>query len=164
MFKSRRLGRRTADLLGQRSATSRASHSPPISRRMEPCYLKDSDEQSKGTRPYGDLLFSIRKHRRLCLEPVNRSTTTPSISPRGALAGAECERRYRLFGSIYRERYLPIRSRILSYWGRRSCRERCPRHHQGQSPWSRINDYHNLHATVTRVMPMNGEASRCGCR
>jgi hypothetical protein len=125
-------------------------------------YLNASDEERKGDRPYGGpFFFDFDNLGGAILEtvkPIDDSTVNISAGVR--YAGSEWRLDVGYSGSIYRDRYLsysfqqpftlgpPVVPGTLA----------SPLT-QGQMSMEPDNDYHNLRATVTRLLPMHGELS-----
>ena len=125
-------------------------------------YLNASDEERKGDRPYGGpFFFDFDNLGGAILEtvkPIDDSTVNISAGVR--YAGSEWRFDVGYSGSIYRDRYLsysfqqpftlgpPVVPGTLA----------SPLT-QGQMSMEPDNDYHNLRATVTRLLPMHGELS-----
>jgi hypothetical protein len=125
-------------------------------------YLNASDEERKGTRPYGGPFFfdfaglggSILE----TIKPIDDNTV--NISAGARYAGSKWRFDIGYSGSIYRDRYLSYSFQNPFVLGPPLVpgTESSPIT-QGQMSMEPDNDYHNLHATVTRLLPMNGEAS-----
>jgi Putative outer membrane beta-barrel porin, MtrB/PioB len=125
-------------------------------------YLNASDEERKGDRPYGGpFFFDFDNLGGAILEtvkPIDDSTVNINAGVR--YAGSEWRLDVGYSGSIYRDRYLsysfqqpftlgpPIVPGTLASTLT-----------QGQMSMEPDNDYHNLRATVTRLLPMHGELS-----
>ena len=157
-----RLGRRTGDLARGPSATSRESRSPRYLTPHWTVYLNVSDEERKGDRPYGGPFFfdfdNIGGAILETIKPIDDSTINITAGVR--YAGSEWRFDFGYSGSIYRDRLsVLLTSSSHSCWGRRSCPERTSSPiTQGQMSMEPNNNYHNLHVTATRLLPMNGEA------
>jgi hypothetical protein len=125
-------------------------------------YLSASDEQRKGDRPYGGPFFfnftGIGGAIAETVKPIDDSTINVTAGAR--YAGSAWRFDFGYSGSIYRDRY-------LSYTFQEPFALGPPLGpgaasapiNQGQMSMEPDNDYHNLHATVTRLLPMNGELS-----
>jgi hypothetical protein len=125
-------------------------------------YLNASDEERKGTRPYGGPFFfdfdNIGGAVLETIKPIDDNTV--NITAGARYAGSEWRFDIGYSGSIYRDRYLsysfqnPFELGPALVPGFVSSPIT-----QGQMSMEPDNDYHNLHVTVTRVLPMNGELS-----
>src|ERR1700733_2146849 len=125
-------------------------------------YLNASDEERKGDRPYGGpFFFDFDNLGGAILEtvkPIDDSTVNISAGVR--YAGSEWRLDVGYSGSIYRDRYLsysfqqpfPLGPPIVPGTLASTLT-------QGQMSMEPDNDYHNLRATVTRLLPMHGELS-----
>jgi hypothetical protein len=125
-------------------------------------YLNVSDEERKGDRPYGGpFFFNFGGLGGAILEtvkPINDNTI--NITTGARYAGSTWRFDFGYSGSIYHDQYLsysfqqpftigpPVipgtMSSVLT---------------QGQMSMEPSNDYHNLHGTLTRQVPLNGEFS-----
>jgi Putative outer membrane beta-barrel porin, MtrB/PioB len=125
-------------------------------------YVNASDEERKGDRPYGGpFFFDFDNLGGAILETIKPiDDNTVNITTGARYAGSEWRFDFGYSGSIYRDRYLSysfqqpftlgpslVPGTLISPIT------------QGQMSMEPDNDYHDLHARVTRVLPMNGEAS-----
>src|SRR5258707_10678435 len=124
-------------------------------------YLNASDEERKGPRPYGGPFFfnfdGIGGTVLETIKPIDDNTV--NISAGARYAGSEWRFDIGYSGSIYRDRYLsyPVQNPFVLVPPLVPGTESSPIT-QGQMSMEPDNDYHNLHATVTRQLPMNGAA------
>jgi hypothetical protein len=128
-------------------------------------YLNASDEERRGDRPYGGpFFFNFDGLGGAILETVKPiDDSTINITTGARYAGSQWRFDFGYSGSIYRDRYLsysfqepfaigpPVIPGAMS----------APIN-QGQMSMEPDNDYHNLRATGTRSLPLNGEASLTG--
>jgi hypothetical protein len=125
-------------------------------------YLNASNEQRKGTRPYGGpFFFDFADLGGAVLETIKPiDDNTVNISAGARYAGSQWRFDIGYSGSIYRDRYLSYSFQNPFVLGPSIVPGAAPSSlPQGQMSMEPDNDYHNLHATVTRLLPMNGEAS-----
>jgi Putative outer membrane beta-barrel porin, MtrB/PioB len=125
-------------------------------------YLNASDEERKGDRPYGGPFMlgfaNIGGAVEETVKPIDDSTV--NIAGGVRYAGSQWRFDFGYAGSIYRDRYLsysfqqPFTLGPALLPGGTSATIT-----QGQMSMEPDNDYHNLRATVTRLLPMNGEVS-----
>ncbi len=123
-------------------------------------YLNVSDEERKGERPYGGAFFFADSGGAALetVKPIDDSTINIGAGVR--YAGSAWRFDFGYSGSIYRDRYLsysfqepfaigpPVAPGMTS----------APLT-EGQMSMEPDNEYHNVRATVTRVLPMQGELS-----
>jgi hypothetical protein len=125
-------------------------------------YLNASDEERKGDRPYGGPFFFDFDHLGGAIletiKPIDDNTV--NITAGARYAGSLWRFDFGYSGSIYRDAYLSydfqqpfILGPPLVPGATASTLT------QGQMSMEPNNDYHDLHTTVTRMLPMNGEAS-----
>jgi hypothetical protein len=125
-------------------------------------YLNASDEERKGSRPYGGPFFfnfqgfggAIEE----TVKPIDDNTV--NITAGARYAGSEWRFDIGYSGSVYRDRYLAYTFQqpfalgpALLPGGTAAPIS------QGQMSMEPDNEYHNLHATATHTLPLNGEAS-----
>ena len=123
-------------------------------------YLNASDEERKGTRPYGGPFFFAFESGAVeeTVKPIDDNTV--NITAGARFAGSEWRFDIGYSGSIYRDRYLsytfqqPFVLGPAFLPGGTSAQIS-----QGQMAMEPDNEYHNLHATATHTLPLNGEAS-----
>jgi hypothetical protein len=125
-------------------------------------YLNASDEERKGDRPYGGpFFFAFDNLGGAVLETVKPiDDSTVNITAGARYAGSAWRLDIGYSGSLYRDRY-------LSYSFQQPFTVGPPLVPgsvaspltQGQMSMEPDNDYHNLRATLTRLLPMNGEVS-----
>ncbi len=122
-------------------------------------YLNASDEQRKGTRSYGGPFFfdfdNIGGSVLEAVEPIDDSTV--NITAGARYSGSEWRFDIGYSGSIYRDRYLSYTFQDPFVLGPPLVPGAVSSPlTQGQMSMEPDNDYHNLHTTVTRLLPMNG--------
>jgi hypothetical protein len=125
-------------------------------------YLNISDEERKGTRPYGGPFFfdfgglggSVVE----TIKPIDDSTI--NVNGGFRYVGSVWRMDFGYSGSFYRDKYLSFNYQDPFTLGPPVIpgTTAAPLY-QGQMSMEPDNDYQNLHATFTRVLPMNGEAS-----
>jgi hypothetical protein len=127
-------------------------------------YLNVSDEERKGTRPYGGPFFfdfdGIGGAALETVKPIDDSTV--NITSGARYAGSKWRFDVGYSGSIYRDRYLSysfeqpfaLGPPLVPIPGAMTAPIT-----QGQMSMEPDNDYHNLRATATRSTLLNGEAS-----
>jgi hypothetical protein len=125
-------------------------------------YLNASDEERKGDRPYGGPFFfdfdNIGGAILETIKPIDDSTVNISAGVR--YAGSEWRLDVGYSGSIYRDRYLSYSFQQPFTLGPPLVPGTLASPiTQGQMSMEPDNDYHSLRATVTRLLPMNGELS-----
>ena len=125
-------------------------------------YLTASDEERKGDRPYGGPFFfdfaGLGGAVEETVKPIDDRTV--NIEAGARYVGSAWRFDVGYSGSIYRDRYLSYSFQqpyalgppLLAGGMSASLT-------QGQMSMEPDNDYHNLHVTMTRLVPMNGEAS-----
>ena len=128
-------------------------------------YLNASDEQRKGERPYGGpFFFNFTGIGGAILEttkPIDDSTINVNAGVR--YAGDVWRLDFGYSGSIYRDRYQayyfqePFTLGPALVPGALSSPI-----NQGQMSMEPDNEYHNLRATITRALPLDGELSLTG--
>jgi hypothetical protein len=127
-------------------------------------YLDVTDERREGARPYGgpfgeDWTPSIGAILET-VKPIDDSTINLNTGLR--YAGALWRSDFGYSGSYYRDQYLsysfqqPFNIPIPSYAPPGSIGQPLS---QGQMSMEPNNNYHNLHGSLTRITPMNGELS-----
>jgi hypothetical protein len=125
-------------------------------------YLNASDEERKGTRPYGGPFFfdfdNIGGSVLETIKPIDDNTV--NITAGARYAGSVWRFDIGYSGSIYRDRYLSYSFQNPFVLGPPLVPGAVSSPlTQGQMSMEPDNDYHNLHATATRLLPLNGEAS-----
>jgi hypothetical protein len=125
-------------------------------------YLNASDEERKGGRPYGGPFFfdfdNIGGAILETVKPIDDSTV--NITAGARYAGSAWRFDVGYSGSIYRDRYLSYSFQQPFTLGPPFVPGAVASPiTQGQMSMEPNNDYNNLHTTVTRLLPMNGEAS-----
>jgi hypothetical protein len=125
-------------------------------------YLNAGDEQRKGDRPYGGPFFfdfdNLGGAILEAVKPIDDSTVNISAGVRYAGSGWRFDFGYQ--GSIYRDRYLSYTFQQPFALGPPLVPGALPSTlTQGQMSMEPDNDYHNFRATLTRLLPMNGEVS-----
>ena len=125
-------------------------------------YLSASDEERKGDRPYGGPFFfafdDIGGAVLETVKPIDDSTINLSAGLRYAGSAWRLDIGYQ--GSIYRDRYLSYSFQQPFVLGPAVVPGSLASPlTQGQMSMEPDNDYHNLRATLTRMLPMNGEVS-----
>jgi hypothetical protein len=125
-------------------------------------YLNASDEERKGARAFGGpFFFNFQDIGGAILEtvkPIDDNTVNITAGARYAGAGWRFDIGYS--GSVYRDRYLSYTFQQPFALGPplAPAGTSAPIS-QGQMSMEPDNEYHNLHVTATRTLPMNGEAS-----
>jgi len=125
-------------------------------------YLNASDEERKGSRPFGGPFFfnfqGIGGAIEETVKPIDDNTV--NITAGARYAGSEWRFDIGYSGSVYRDRYLSYTFQqpfalgpTLLPGGTAAPIS------QGQMSMEPDNEYHNLHATATHTLPLNGEAS-----
>ena len=125
-------------------------------------YLNASDEERKGDRPYGGPFFfdfdNIGGAIAETVKPIDDSTVNVNAGVR--YAGSAWRFDFGYSGSIYRDRYLSYSFQQPFTLGPPLVPGTLASPiSQGQMSMEPNNDYNNLRTTVTRLLPMNGEAS-----
>ena len=124
-------------------------------------YLNASDEERKGDRPSGGpFYFGLGQIGGAVLEtikPINDSTVNVTAGARYAGSAWRFEVGYS--GSIYRDHYQSYAFQQPFTLGPSLVGGTSASITQGQMSTEPNNDYNNLHTTLTRLLPMNGEAS-----
>jgi hypothetical protein len=125
-------------------------------------YLTTSDEERKGDRPYGGPFFfnfqGIGGAVEETVKPIDDSTINVTAGAR--YAGSQWRFDLGYSGSIYRDRYLSYNFQEPFTLGPALVPGAVSAPiSQGQMSMEPDNDYHNLHLTGTRALPLNGEAS-----
>jgi hypothetical protein len=125
-------------------------------------YLNASDEERKGSRPFGGpFFFNLQGFGGAIEETVKPiDDNTVNIGAGARYAGSEWRFDIGYSGSVYRDRYLSYTFQqpfalgpALLPGGTAAPIS------QGQMSMEPDNEYHNLHATATHTLPLNGEAS-----
>jgi len=125
-------------------------------------YLNVSDDERKGDRPYGGpFFFDFDNLGGAILETIKPiDDNTVNITAGARYAGSEWRFDIGYSGSIYRDRYLSYSFQQPFTLGPPVVPgELASTLTQGQMSMEPNNEYNNLHTTVTRLLPMNGEAS-----
>jgi hypothetical protein len=125
-------------------------------------YLNASDEERKGDRPYGGPFFfdfaNIGGAILETIKPIDDSTVNITAGVRYAGSAWRADVSYS--GSLYRDHYLSYSFQQPFTIGPSVVPGTLASPiTQGQMSMEPDNDYNNLHATVTRLLPMNGEVS-----
>jgi hypothetical protein len=125
-------------------------------------YLNASDEERKGTRPYGGPFFFVFQGFDGAIEetvkPIDDNTV--NITAGARYAGSEWRFDIGYSGSVYRDRYLSYTFQQPFVIGPPFLAGGTAAPiSQGQMAMEPDNEYHNLHATATHTLPLNGEAS-----
>ena len=125
-------------------------------------YLNASDEERKGDRPYGGPFFfdfaNIGGAILETIKPIDDSTVNITAGVRYAGSAWRADVGYS--GSLYRDHYLSYSFQQPFTIGPSVVPGTLASPiTQGQMSMEPDNDYNNLHATVTRLLPMNGEVS-----
>jgi hypothetical protein len=125
-------------------------------------YLNASDEERKGDRPYGGpFFFDFDNLGGAILETVKPiDDSTVNITAGARFAGSAWRVDVGYSGSIYRDHYLSYSFQQPFILGPPLVPGTVASPlTQGQMSMEPDNDYNSLHTTVTRLLPMNGEAS-----
>ena len=125
-------------------------------------YLNFSDEERKGERPYGGpFYFNFGGAPGAALETVKPiDDSTINITAGFRYVGSEWRFDVGYSGSIYRDRYLSYSFQQPFVLGPPFVPGGItPPITQGQMSTEPDNEYHNVRATATRKVPLNGEAS-----
>jgi len=141
------------------SATSRASPCPRISRRSGACTSTPATKSARVPARMGDRsssLWRLRRCHRRTVKPIDDNTV--NITAGARYAGSEWRFDIGYSGSIYRDRYLAYTFQQPFALGPAFGGTAAPIT-QGQMSMEPDNEYHNLHVTATRKLPLNGEAS-----
>jgi Putative outer membrane beta-barrel porin, MtrB/PioB len=125
-------------------------------------YLNASDEERKGDRPYGGPFFfnfdNIGGAILETIKPIDDSTVNITAGVR--FAGSAWRFDIGYSGSLYRDHYLSYSfQQPLTLGPPLVPGTLASPLTQGQMSLEPNNDYNNLRTTVTRLLPMNGEAS-----
>jgi hypothetical protein len=127
-------------------------------------YLNASDEERKGDRPYGGPFFfnfdGIGGASEETVKPIDDNTVNVTAGVRYAASAWRLDVGYS--GSVYRDRYLSYTFEQPFTLGPALGPGVSSPISVGQMSMEPDNDYHNLRATVTRVLPLNGELSLSG--
>jgi Putative outer membrane beta-barrel porin, MtrB/PioB len=125
-------------------------------------YLNASDEERKGDRPYGGpFFFDFDNLGGAILETIKPiDDNTVNITAGARYAGSVWRFDFGYSGSIYRDAYLSYSFQQPFTLGPSIVpgTQTSPLT-QGQMSMEPNNEYNNLHATATHLLPMNGEAS-----
>jgi hypothetical protein len=123
-------------------------------------YLNASDEERRGDRPYGGPFFFADSGGAVLetIKPIDDATV--NISAGARYAGSEWRFDVGYSGSLYRDHYLSYSFQNPFALGPPVVPGAVAAPiNQGQMSTEPNNEYHELHATATRLLPMNGEAS-----
>src|SRR3984885_3577603 len=125
-------------------------------------YLNASDEERKGDRPYGGpFFFDFDNLGGAILETIKPiDDNTVNITAGARYAGSAWRFDFGYSGSIYRDAYLSYSFQQPFILGPSLVPGSLTSPlTQGQMSMEPNNEYNNLHATATHLLPMNGEAS-----